>query len=57
LKLNDSESSEVQRLATEARPVQVHVASNPPVLSGVATEQKEVAEESIVDNRSGMMVL
>ncbi|MCI92226.1 hypothetical protein A2U01_0113522, partial [Trifolium medium] len=49
----------VQRLKTEARPVQVHVASDPTVLSstgsevdpapnGVAAEQKEVAEESIV---------
>ncbi|MCI84460.1 hypothetical protein A2U01_0105738, partial [Trifolium medium] len=57
LKLNDSESFEVQSLATEARPVQVHVASDPPVLSGVAAEQQEVAEESIVDNRSGRMVL
>ncbi|MCI68393.1 hypothetical protein A2U01_0089654, partial [Trifolium medium] len=50
---------EAQRLETEARPVQVHVASDPPVFSstsaevdpapnGVAAEQKEVAEERIV---------
>ncbi|MCI30659.1 hypothetical protein A2U01_0051870, partial [Trifolium medium] len=61
LKLNDSEPTEVQRFETEVRPhpVQVHVASNPQVLSstdskvdsaptGVAAEQKEVNEESIV---------
>ncbi|MCH94646.1 hypothetical protein A2U01_0015609, partial [Trifolium medium] len=30
-------------------PLIVHVASDPPVLSDVAAEKKEVAEESIVD--------
>ncbi|MCH98314.1 hypothetical protein A2U01_0019314 [Trifolium medium] len=49
LKLNDSEPSEVQRLATEARLVKVHIARDPLVLFGVAEERKEVAEESIVD--------
>ncbi|MCI57598.1 hypothetical protein A2U01_0078849, partial [Trifolium medium] len=49
LKLNDNEPSDVQRLPTEARPVQVHVASDPPMLSGVAAEQTKVAEVSIID--------
>ncbi|GAU30336.1 hypothetical protein TSUD_211930 [Trifolium subterraneum] len=63
LKLNDSEPTEVRRLKTEARPVQVHIVIDPLVLSstgsevdyvpnGVAAEQQEVAEESIVATMS-----
>jgi hypothetical protein len=33
LKLNDSEPTKIQRLETEDRPVQVHVASDPQVIS------------------------
>ncbi|MCI97218.1 hypothetical protein A2U01_0118519, partial [Trifolium medium] len=50
---------EVQHLETEARPVQVHVASDPPLQSstgsevdfapnGVAAEKQGMAEESII---------
>jgi hypothetical protein len=59
LKLNDSEPTTVQHLETEARPVQVHVASNPPMMSStgsevhsapnsVAAEQQEATKESVV---------
>jgi hypothetical protein len=34
-KLNDSELTKIQRLETGARPVQVHVASDPPVMSSI----------------------
>jgi hypothetical protein len=56
LKLNDSEPATVQRLEMEAFFVQVHVASNPPVMSStglevhfvpnaVAAERQEADEE------------
>ncbi|MCI23205.1 hypothetical protein A2U01_0044383, partial [Trifolium medium] len=51
--------SESQRLATETRPIQVHVASDPPVLFGVVAEQKEVAEEgrAIPETTQKVMIL
>jgi hypothetical protein len=59
LKLNDSEPTTVQHLETEVRPVQVYVASDPPMMSStgskvhsapnsVAAEQHEAAKESFV---------
>ncbi|KAK2410045.1 hypothetical protein QL285_045436 [Trifolium repens] len=38
LKLNDSEPTTVQHLETEVRPVQVHVASDPPMMSSTGSE-------------------
>jgi hypothetical protein len=38
LKFNDSESTTVHRLDTEVRPIQVHVASDPLVMSSTGPE-------------------
>jgi hypothetical protein len=59
LKLNDSEPATVQQLEMEAHPVQVHVASNAPIMSStglevhyapnaVAAERQEADGESVV---------